>query len=149
MTDKKPLYLIVVIAKIKDIAEHQYDGKIYDNILAIFNKLTTKEKRVLLRGLINLCFIVEDKVLLNNSDLDPIKNHLAEHHPTVDDKKDIEMGNVEDELLKLRKSAFKNLILTGGGIILLVFVILSSYEPDVYKHITKAILNFFKYIIFI
>lgn len=55
--------LASVIVRVKQIAKDQYEDKIYDNILAIYNQLTTVEKRVLLRGLIGICFVVDEKIL--------------------------------------------------------------------------------------
>lgn len=55
--------LASVIVRVRQIAKDQYEDKIYDNILAIFNQLTTVEKRVLLRGLIGICFVVDEKIL--------------------------------------------------------------------------------------
>lgn len=52
-----------VILKMKQISRDQYDSKTYDNIYSIFMQLAVQEKRILLKGFINLFFIIEDKVL--------------------------------------------------------------------------------------
>lgn len=59
----RKLSLATVVSKVKHISEVQFEGKVYDNILAIFNQLTISEKRILLRGLIGICFTVEQSIL--------------------------------------------------------------------------------------
>jgi len=153
-----PLYLITVIAKIKNISESEYDGKIYDNILAIFNKLSTKEKRVLLRGLINLCFLVEDKVLLNKSDIKPVADQLLvhgsghkDHTPEVSEPDSVINTQINEHTLKkihfLEKSMNKTLLIILLGVISLVVITLSSFGSDVYTSITRELMTVLKYII--
>lgn len=60
--NQRKLGLSSVISKVRKTAEVQYDGKVYENIMPIFNQLSTSEKRVLLRGLIGICFTIEEKV---------------------------------------------------------------------------------------
>lgn len=50
-----------IVAKIKAIGNEQYDGKMFDNIYSIFNQLLVSERRMLLKGIINILLIVEDK----------------------------------------------------------------------------------------
>lgn len=59
--------LPAVIKKLRTIAEEQFNGRMYDNIYAIFMQLTMHEKRMLLKGTINILMIVEDKT--NNGTL--------------------------------------------------------------------------------
>ena len=54
--------LLTVIRKMRRISIDQYDSKTYDNIYSIFMQLAVQEKRILLKGFINLFFIVEDKM---------------------------------------------------------------------------------------
>lgn len=115
MTKKEVTSLIGVIAKVKDIAERDYSGMIYDNILAIFNKLGTKEKRVLLKGLINICFVVEDKVLVSTSDLLEVKEAVlktknkVEALPSIEEANKIELAR---QLVKLKTLIVKAFLLT-------------------------------------
>lgn len=66
---QKRITLAAVILRVRFLAENRYDGKIYDYILPIFNQLSTMEKRILLRGLIGMCSVVEDTILEKNADL--------------------------------------------------------------------------------
>ena len=47
--------LLAVIKKMRRISADQYDSKTYDNIYSIFMQLAVQEKRILLKGFINLC----------------------------------------------------------------------------------------------
>jgi hypothetical protein len=73
---KTKVSLSAVILRIRTIANNHYQGKIYDNILPIFNQLTTVEKRVLLRGLVGICFIVEDKILAETETVRDIRQQV-------------------------------------------------------------------------
>ncbi len=57
-----------VVLRVKHIANEQYDSKVYENIIPIFDQLTLGEKRILLRGLIGICFVVDEKVLEQRQD---------------------------------------------------------------------------------
>lgn len=73
MPSQNDLTLAKVIAKFRSIAENEFDGKLYENALTIFNELSVKERAMLLRGLINICYIVDEQV-------------LADRHPETDVK---------------------------------------------------------------
>jgi hypothetical protein len=51
---KERISLRSVLDKIEKAADEQYDGRVYENILAIFKELEITEQRVFLRGLINI-----------------------------------------------------------------------------------------------
>jgi len=156
--------LISVIGKVKNISDKEYDGRVYDHILTIFNKLTTREKRVLLRGLINIVFIVEDKVVLNSTDLDHLRsmNNNVPVNTTSDDKNtDYLLSKIEElnevkktsnhsintELDNLKKLFLKVSSILAIGIIVLIIVIITEFNPDVYTDISKTLVSIFKYII--
>ena len=80
----KKLSLATVIVKVKHISEVQYEGRVYDNILPIFNQLSTIERRVLLRGLIGICFTIEDQILEDRE--------IVKEHPRVKTRNDDEPG---------------------------------------------------------
>lgn len=63
MGDKDPITLARVIAKVKKIADEEFDGKLYDNVMAIFNELSVRERIIFLRGLMHFCSIIEMTVL--------------------------------------------------------------------------------------
>lgn len=106
-----------VVAKIKQIGAEEYDNKIYENILSIFNTLTTTEKRILLRGLINICFIVEDRVLVDKEALTELKDSIdSTKQQMATSKQDIEAYN-QQELIKL-----KNWLVKAVSIIAVIFL---------------------------
>lgn len=55
--------LVGIVTKMKRIAAEQYNGRVFDNIYSIFMQLKVVEKRILLKGLINVLLIVEDKMV--------------------------------------------------------------------------------------
>lgn len=83
--DQGDLTLEKVIQKIHDIGNDEYEGKLYDNILPIFNSLTTREKRVYLRGLVNICLIIESSVSRNTKAAVEATNKVHD-----------EIGDIED-----------------------------------------------------
>lgn len=120
MTKQDIVTLIGVIAKVKEIAERDYNGMIYDNILAIFNKLATKEKRVLLKGLINICFVVEDKILVSTDDLLEVKDAITETKGKIEVISTVE----ENNKLELAKQLVRLKTIIVQAFILLLLVIL-------------------------
>ena len=102
MVDQPRVTLAFVITKIKTLAAKKYDNKIYDNVLAIYNSLTVTEKRVLLKGLINICFIVEREVIVDKTPFDEVKEELNR----MDNHLFNEISNIEAydqlELIKLK-----------------------------------------------
>lgn len=116
--------LQAVILKVKFIAKDQYEDKVYDNILSIYNQLETIEKRVLLKGLISLCFIVEDKLLVENVTMNEVKTVVKEAQDSIhSDIVDIEKIN-KIELIKLKswmvKAGSVTLLGTLVGVLLLI-----------------------------
>lgn len=116
---KTKVSLASVILKIRTIANDHYHGKVYDNILPIFNQLTTVEKRILLRGLMGICFIVEDKILAETETVRDIKHQVETTvKRSVDDKtseteEKLEIEN-QKQLISMKGWMFK---LVSFGII--------------------------------
>lgn len=108
--------LAAVIVRMRSIANDHYHGKIYDNILAIFNQLSTIEKRVLLRGLIGICFIVENKIL---SEVESVR----EVRTTIEQTSQ-ELGEKVESQLEVQNE--KALISMKGWAFRLVFTILTT-----------------------
>jgi len=130
MPTSDEITLITVVAKVKEIGSRDYDNKIYDNILTIFNKLTTKEKRILLRGLINVCFIVEDKALVSTNDLAEMKDVIVEARGKIESAQSVEEQNrleLAKQLVKLKTTIVQALILLLMTIIL-GFILISMYS---------------------
>lgn len=153
-TSNGTVTLIDVIAKVKHIAEVKYDGKVYDHILSIFNGLNTREKRVLLRGLINICFIVEDKVLINSTDLDDVRNvvtsnteQLEKSEKKLTAQEETNRKEMVAELLKLRKMILKALVVTFITLGLGVVIYFSDFEKEMYEQITKVLFGLVKFVL--
>lgn len=99
--------LQAVIVKIKGIAANHYDDKIYDNILPIFNHLNKDEKRVFLRGLSNILFIVEDKILFDKQELESIRAGIETTKQNIDNEIRVIQQTNELELIKLKSWGVK------------------------------------------
>lgn len=113
MTEQENTTLVAVINKVKTIASNKFDGRVYDNVLAIFNMLTTREKRILLKGLINICFIVEDKIVVDSGLLMGIKHEMhVDAKETVESIDDVDAYN-KLELIKLKSWVVKTVIKTA------------------------------------
>jgi len=128
MNDVEKLTLHYVIAKIKTIGRTQYDNKVYENILAIFNQLSTREKRILLKGLINTCFLMEDAFNSINTQIvqSPEVDRKIRNESEVDD---IESYN-KKELVNLKtwlaKAGFVSMSLFFTFVIVVVIIFSSS-----------------------
>ncbi len=112
-----------VVAKVKTIGARDYDDKIFDNILPIFNKLQNEEKRVLLKGLINIVMIVDDKVIV---DANALRN-LEETVESIQETAHQDSANIEHinrvEMIKLKSWVFKALFLSVMGVATLVITL--------------------------
>lgn len=113
--------LKAVVTKIKTIANEKYQDKVYENILPIFNSLTQVEKRTLLRGLINICFIVEDRIVIDNKALMEMKETVT---TTGKEMKD-QIHTIEEfnklELIKLKSWVTK--VVVGAVLVAMVGVV--------------------------
>jgi len=149
--NKKRISLISVISKVKLIAEKDYNGNVYEHILSIFNKLTTTEKRILLRGLINICFIVEDKVLINSTDLDVIRTAVEDTNGINDGNNEVGVSveDVKMELIKMRRYFLKLILISLLVIISIIVITVTTFDSNIYDSITKMLIKTFKYIILI
>lgn len=137
--------LQAVVSKIKQLGAEEYDGKIYENILSIFNTLTTTEKRTLLRGLINICFIVEDRVLVDKEALTELKDTIdSTKQKMVNSKTDIEEFN-KKELIKLKSWLVKvvsTIVLIFLGLSFLLVIFLKDDASSSF-HIFKTLSDIF------
>lgn len=125
MTQKQLVTLVGVIKKFKSIADEQYEGKMYDHVLTIFNKLTIKEKRVLLKGLINICFITEDRILVDMDNLDELRKDIKKAVVDVEytHKKVKETSEHNNKEIAQQLIAFKILLLKAF-IVTLIFIVI-------------------------
>ena len=95
------LTLAKVIAKFKSIAEDEFDGKLYENALTIFNELSVKERAMLLRGLINICYIVDEQVLADRHPETDVKISEQEKESAIKCEIDA-MGTDHEQMVKLK-----------------------------------------------
>ena len=124
--------LLGIITKMKRIAVEQYEGRIYDNIYSIFSQLSTTERRMFLKGVMNILLIVEDKassgLLVNQayiptSGLNSIKTAVqdAEVHIT-ENLSNIEQFNAK-EMVKLKTTITTIAVVTVAvGIVGMLFI---------------------------
>lgn len=142
-----------VIKRIKEIAVEKYENKIYDNILNIFNHLTGFEQKILLKGLINVCFIIEDKALVDTETLSEVREKVMETERAVADS-----VQKIDELNKLENVRFKwwfaklmigiaigaiIVILAFGGLLNIHFFTMNEMTEPIYKMFEIAKVLFF------
>lgn len=112
--------LTAVVNKVRAIAIEEYDNHVYENILSIFNQLETEEKRVLLRGMVSVVLILEEKAERPDEEqLNRIEEEI--HSARASMHQDVE--NIEEynrlELIRLRSWFIK-----AGSIILFLGVVL-------------------------
>ena len=121
------VYLHEVVSKIRYIADHEYDGKVYENILTIYHQLTTREREVLLRGVINICFLAQESVSCT-------RPHRTENK--VSGEVDHEIKDIEDyndfEMAKLRSWLVKMIAITVALMFFgfLGFMVFTTSSPD-------------------
>lgn len=147
MTKKEITTLIGVIARVRQLADEKFNGLVYDNILTIFNSLKTNEKRVLLKGLINICFVVEDKILVSIDDLVEVKDAVEQTKNKMDDVYTVEQMNKEtlaSQLLHLKTLITKAIILALITILLGIMIFIMYANPSgEFIAILDKILSFF------
>lgn len=155
MPDQEKEKLSDVINKVKTIGNNHYDGKIYDNILNIFADLTIKEQRTLLKGLINICFIVETQVEENTESIESNKHAIETNQEKIkevyekietvkDEIIDIDAIN-RVELIKLKTFLTKSLIILLIMLVLFAIFIATFFDgPSGFSSITIKILEITK-----
>lgn len=148
---KEKLKLQTILKKVKEIANDQFDGEVSDNILSIFNQLSTPEKRILLKGLINICMLLEKSVLtseLENETLatkesiDEIKTTVKTAEDAIhDDIFNIEAFN-QKEMIKLRSWMVK-FFSVGGVLAVTVFFTIVFLLSNDKQSMIDSVVNFF------
>lgn len=143
-----PITVVGVINKIKYIADTKYDGKVYDNIMSIFNKLNTDEKRVLLRGLMNICFIFEDKFVVETQAIDEVKSLVRENKDTIESEiENIEQFN-QRELIRLKTWLVKTVVksIIGSFVLFSLGLIMFGNDDNAVSKLLKNVFDLFKVI---
>lgn len=140
--------VVAVINKIKYIADSKYEGKVYDNITIIFNKLNTDEKRVLLRGLMNICFIFQDKFVVETQAIEEVKVLVKENKDTIENEiENIEQFN-QKELIRLKtwfvKTVVKSVI--GSFVLFSLGLIMFGNDDNAMSKLLKNVFDLFKVI---
>lgn len=146
---EKQITVVSIIKKIKTISDEKYEGKVYDNIMPIFNKLTTEEKRLLLKGLMNICFILEDKILIPSESLDEVKTVVNDNKNTIQSEiENIEQFN-QRELIRLKTWLVKAIITAtiGSFILFSMTVIVFGNEKGTVLTMFENLIKLLKIII--
>ena len=147
MPNEKITTLIGVVSKVKDIGEREYSNKIYDHIHQIYHQLTEREQVVLLRGLINICFIVEGKVLVDSSELTTVRNEIAGSKEAILDTENSNKIALAKEIIKLKIILIKSILAALLCIIIGLFLtIILANNPDV--DITGIFNSLFRFVEF-
>ena len=140
--------VVAVINKIKYIADSKYEGKVYDNITIIFNKLNTDEKRVLLRGLMNICFIFQDKFVVETQAIEEVKILVKENKDTIENEiENIEQFN-QKELICLKTWLVKTLVksIIGSFVLFSLGLIMFGNDDNAMSKLLKNVFDLFKVI---
>lgn len=117
-----------VLVKVKSIALNNYNDRIYDNILPIFSTLHTTEKKIFLKGLLNICYIMNDGEQVS------VKK-VKEMVDTSKTATDLEIANLDQanklELIKLKSWMIKLFAITVTFLIIAIVVgFLSILSPE-------------------
>lgn len=141
MPIEKITTLIGVVAKVKEIGEQNYQNKIYDNIHHIYNQLTEREQTVLLKGLINICFIVEGKVLVDSSELKTVQEVIVDSKEAILDTENANKIALAKEIIKLKIVLIKSILAALLCIIIGLFltIILTSNPNVEFKDIFNSL----------
>lgn len=140
--------VVAVINKIKYIADSKYEGKVYDNIMIIFNKLNTDEKRVLLRGLMNICFIFQDKFVVETQAIEEVKVLVKENKDTIENEiENIEQFN-QKELIRLKTWLVKTVVksVIGSFVLFSLGLIMFGNDDNAMSKLLKNVFDLFKVI---
>lgn len=121
----------------RNISQNEFSGDIDNNSLAIFNKLTTYEKKTLIYYLIHISIVVNENKSNNTTD---IKNREDDFREKV--IKEAEDPEYLDklELIKLKswltKTVVKAILIIGGAVI--VVMVMMNHGDGIPKLITNA-----------
>lgn len=136
MKDNRPT-LNTILIKMRNISQNEFSGDIDNNSLAIFNKLTTYEKKTLIYYLIHISIVVNENKSNNTTD---IKNREDDFREKV--IKEAEDPEYLDklELIKLKswltKTVVKAILIIGGAVI--VVMVMMNHGDGIPKLITNA-----------
>jgi hypothetical protein len=133
--DDDGLTLLTVANKVQQIADKEYNGNIFDNVLTIFRRLSVSERRVMLIGIMGIY------LCSSNTKRAPTTPVIYEK-PTVE----VEIGHIEtynhQELMKLKSWLVKTITLTILASLGLIFLIGATIEKSEHNLIA-ALVDFF------
>ena len=114
-----------VMDKFRIIADNDYDGKIYENVLSIYAQLTHNERKVFLRSLIHVYFIFSRSISEASLPDNEKKNDKEVCTVIQSEIDDISSAN-ERELIKL-KSWLVKWFVVAGTITFIIFSVFMTY----------------------
>ena len=94
--------LLTVLTKIKTVAVEDYDGDIRSNVLPIFNRLTTVEKKTLLRSVLTVYYLngsLSDTWKISSSESD--YKESSDSEPSFEEMNKTEQMKLKVWLIKL------------------------------------------------
>lgn len=131
--------LVSVIDRVKKIADEQHEGKVYDNVLAIFDQLSLRERQTLLRGLINICFLVDNRLLEDSSVSNGCSKTILDHEiDTIESYNKKELIGLKTWLVKM---VFKTLL---AGVCIYVLLVAVTGGDSGVGRVTSLLETFFK-----
>ena len=147
-----------VIDKFRIIADNEYEGEIYDNVLSIYMQLTHSERKLFLKSLLQVYFIFSRSIQEPTTEIDQIRANKPKTE--AKDKKPKEpcaaiQGEIEDiddaneyELIKLKTWLVKWFV-SVGSISVIAFIAFMMYtnqtgEANVWKDNVMAVWNVVK-----
>lgn len=153
----EPESLQTVLSKVRVIANENYNQNVQDNILNIFADLSLPEQRTLLKGFVQICFIIEGQVLENKKTISETNKELqATKEEVICVTNDVnyietEIKSIDAynklELIKLKTWFVKSLIIFIFFCLFAFTVIISFLDgidavPDVISNIFAILKEF-------
>ena len=138
-----------VIDKFRIIADNEYDGEIYDNVLSIYMQLTHSERKLFLKSLLQAYFIFNRSIQEPGTEIvqATAKKPKEPCSAIQGEIEDIDSAN-EYELIKLKTWLVKWFV-SVGSISVIAFIAFMMYtnqtgETNVWKDNLMAVWNVVK-----
>lgn len=126
-----PIQLIPLLEKFIQIGRTRYNGRIYDNVLNIFDDLSTDEQRELLRGTLNIYAILTTsfsnvRELIDEGDQSALLFHLKRLKGEATVKGEVEESEDDEsnEPFAGDKTFIRSVLFLLGGCILFICVVI-------------------------
>lgn len=108
-----------VILKLKEIARSKYSNKLYDHILPIYAELETSEKEIFLKGMIGICRVVEERVLVGSVNMNEVSSQVRRIGRDVKETIHSEVSDIE-KINKIELIKLKSWMVKAGSVTVLV-----------------------------